>query len=93
MDTAAIKLFFERFDKDFILKTRRKKHITADFKFSEMTDAELERAARATRGDGFSRQVPRLSGIVEGVTARAVREGGTGVPDGLPWWLRNPLRV
>ena len=44
----ALRLFLERFDKNFIPKTRRKNHITADFKFSEMTDAELERAAQAT---------------------------------------------
>ena len=53
MDTAAIKLFLERFDKDFIPKTRRNNHLTADFKCSEMTKEELARAIKATNIDEY----------------------------------------
>ena len=53
VNLAAIRLFFKRFDKDYFSKTRRKQHITADFKFSEMTDAELARAIKATNIDEY----------------------------------------
>lgn len=50
---AALRLFFERFDKDFSPKMRRKQHITADSEFYEMTEAELQRAIKATSVDDY----------------------------------------